>query len=146
MRERGDSGEDQHRAKLRKTAVLLRGLDASVRGALLDGIAEKDPDTRDGIEDLMVTWEDVAVLADRPLQDVLRNVDSRKLALALVEADEATANKIRSNMSERAGAMLDEETSLLSAPKPKEIAEAREGILDALRELNAKGELSFEDQ
>ncbi|HET6427271.1 MAG TPA: FliG C-terminal domain-containing protein [Phycisphaerae bacterium] len=146
LRRRGETGVDEHRAKIRKTAVLLRGLDASVRDALLEGVAEKDPDTRDGIEQLMVIWEDVAVLADRPLQDVLRNIDSRKLALALVDADEVTVAKIRSNMSERATAMLDEETSLLSAPKPNEIAEVREAILEALRELNSKGELTFEEQ
>ena len=149
MRQRGDTGdtgEDDQRAKLRKTAVLLRGLEPSVRDALMEGIAEKDPDTRDGVQDLMVIWEDIAHLADRPLQEFLRNVDSRKMALALVDADEGTVAKIRSNMSERASALLDEEASLLASPKPKEIGEARETMLEALRELNSKGELAFEDE
>jgi flagellar motor switch protein FliG len=146
MGEQGEVVEDDQHTKLRKTAVLLRGMEPSVRDVLLDGIAEKDPDMRDGVESLMVIWEDIATLMDRPLQDVLRNVDSRKLALALVDADETTVAKIRSNMSERASAMLDEEASLLSTPKPKTIAEAREAILDALRELNAKGELAFENE
>lgn len=142
----GDTGEDEQRAKLRKTAVLLRGLEPSIRDALMDGIAEKDPDIRNGVEDLMVIWEDIVHLVDRPLQEVLRNVDSRKMAMALVDADEATIAKIRSNMSERASAMLEEEASLLSSPKPKEIGEAREVMLEALRELNSKGELAFEDE
>ena len=39
--------------------------------------------------------------------------------------------------------MLDEETSLLSSPKAKDIQDSREVILDALRAVNEKGELTF---
>ncbi len=40
--------------------------------------------------------------------------------------------------------MVDEEAALMSSPKKKDIEEAREKITSALRELNSKGELTFE--
>ena len=83
------------------------------------------------------------MVADRALQGILRTIDSRKLALSLVKADAELVKKFRSNMSERAAALLDEETSLMSSPKPQDIQQSREQILDALRAVNEKGELAF---
>ena len=67
----------------------------------------------------------------------------KKLALALNKTNEEIVNKIKSNISERAAATLDEEAALMSAPKKQDIQEAREEIVKALREMNEKGELSF---
>jgi flagellar motor switch protein FliG len=98
------------------------------------------------VQDLMVTWEDIGLIEDRQLQDVLRNVEARGLALALAGSDPETIRKIRSSISERAGAMIDEETSLMKKPKADEVEAARAAILKVLRERNAAGELSFEEK
>ena len=58
-------------------------------------------------------------------------------------APDEIAGKIKGNISERAAAMVDEETSLMSSPKKDDIRQAREKIVTALRELNRKGELAF---
>jgi flagellar motor switch protein FliG len=137
--------DERRTAQLRKVAVLLRGLALDGRNALLSSLEQKDPDACARVKELMVTWDDVAAVADRALQEVLRGIDSRKLALSLVNATDATVQKIRSNMSERASAMLDEEASLLASPKDDEIVEAREGLLKLLREMNESGSLSFEE-
>jgi flagellar motor switch protein FliG len=80
-------------------------------------------------------------VADRSLQEALRSVDSGKLALALHGADEDIVQKIRSNMSERALAMLDEEISLMQEPLEKEVFQAREDVVKPLREANEQGTL-----
>ena len=95
---------------------------------------------------MMVVWEDIPQIVARMLQEVLQSADSRKLALALVDAEQKVAEKIRENISERAKAMLDEETSLLSSPKQDEIQQAREDVLAPLREMNSRGELEFEEE
>lgn len=138
------AAEGIQQAKLRKVAVLLRNLKTELRDSLLSGITEQNSETGELVRSLMVLWEDLVVVADRSLQEGLRTVDSGKLALALCEADAALINKIRANISDRAAALLDEEASLLSSPKPEEIEEARQAVLAGLREMNAKGELEFE--
>jgi flagellar motor switch protein FliG len=128
---------------LRKVAVILRNLGKELRDGLLGAIKEKDASAADKVAELMVTWEDITLVADRSMQQALRGIDAKKLALALNNADAAIKQKIRANISERANAMIDEETSLMSAPKKEDIAAAREEITKIAREMNIKGELMF---
>ena len=140
----GPVSQANREQQLRKVAVLLRGLSTDLRDALVKAIEEQDAETASTVQNLMVTWEDLPTVADRPLQEALRSVDSRVLALALVNAPEEITSKIRANISERAAAMLDEEASLLSSPKPEEIQESRNEVLVALRDMNSRGDLQFE--
>jgi flagellar motor switch protein FliG len=110
---------------------------------MLAEIAKNDEGTASMIRRLMITWEDIPSVADRSIQESLRTVDSGRLALALYGADEDVAQKIRSNISERAKAMLDEEISLMQEPMEKEVLQAREDVIRPLREANEQGTLRF---
>ena len=138
--------DDLRQQQLRKIALVLRSLDPEFRSSMIESIGKQNEQDGQDVQRLMVTWEDLKTVSDRPLQEALRTADARQLATALVEADEATAAKIRQNISERAAAMLDEEASLLSSPKAEDVDQAREKILDTLRELNSKGELTFDEE
>lgn len=131
---------------LRKVAVIVRNLEKEIRDGVLEAIRQKDQEVCDKITNLMIVWEDIPLTGDRSLQQVLRGIDERQLALALHEAPEEIVRKIKANISERAGALVDEETSLMSAPKKEDVRQAREKIVAALRELNQKGELTFEEE
>jgi len=128
---------------LRKVAVILRNLSKEVRDNLLGAIQQKDEQAGEMVTKLMIVWQDIPQVADRSLQEALRGIDSQKLALALHRADEAIVKKIKSNISERAVAALDEEASLMSAPRKEDIEQAKETIVQVLREMNEKGELAF---
>jgi len=131
---------------LRKVAVIVRNLDREVRDGVLEAIQQKDKDACEKVMNLMVVWEDVVQVGDRSLQTALRGIEERQLALALHQAGDELAEKIKSNISERAAAMVDEETSLMSTPKKEEIRQAREKIANVLRDLNRKGELMFMEE
>jgi len=126
---------------LRKLAIVLSGLEKDLRDQLLDEIIKHDEETGKMVKNLMITWEDILSIADRSLQESLRTVESPKLAVALYGADEEIAQKIRSNISERARAILDEETSLMQEPLEKEVLDAREEVVSPLREANEEGKL-----
>jgi len=128
---------------LRKTAVILRNLKTEVRDSLLETIKKKDSQAGESIANLMIIWEDIPIVKDRSMQEVLREIDVQKLALALIKADEVIIEKIKNNISERAVATLEEETSLMSDPKMEDIEDARATIVAALGEVNKKGELNF---
>lgn len=131
---------------LRKVAVIVRNLDKEIRDGVLEAIVQKDQEAADKVATLMVVWEDIALIGDRSLQQALRGMEERQLALALHGAEPQIVNKIRSNISERAAAMVDEEASLMAAPKKEDVRQAREKILGALREMNKKGELTFVEE
>lgn len=131
---------------LRKVAVILRNLGTELRDGLLGAIRGKDDKAGEMVANLMIVWADIPQITDRSLQEALRGVDGNRLALALHKADEMIAEKIKSNISERAAAMVDEEASLMAAPKKKDIEDAREAIVQVLREMNQKGELAFVEE
>ena len=128
---------------LRKLALVLSGLEREVRDEMLEEIGKHDEETSVKVRNLMVTWEDIAAIADRSLQEALRSAEAAKLAVALSGADEEIVQKIRSNISERLKAMLDEETSLMQEPLPQEILAAREEIVEPLRRANEENKLRF---
>jgi flagellar motor switch protein FliG len=130
----------------RKLAVLLRGLAKELRDGLIASIKQNDEDAAKMVTSLMVTWEDIPVIQDRALQEGLRAIESQTLAKGLLNADESIVKKIRANISERAAALLDEETSLLSSPKKEDIQAARDSIVTHLRQMNEEGKLAFAEE
>ena len=139
----GEAVPTRPEQSLRKVAVLLRNLGKEIRDGLLSAIQGKDNQAGEMVANLMIVWEDIPQIADRSLQEALRGIDARKLALALVGADDSVVQRIKSNIFERAAAVLDEEASLASVAAKKDVEEAREGIVQVLREMNEKGELAF---
>jgi flagellar motor switch protein FliG len=130
-------------AHLRRIAILLRRLKKELRDSLVKAVSEKTPELGKAVQDMMIVWEDMSIIPDRPLQEVLRNVDARKLALALYKTDAGTDIKIRASISERARAMIDEELSLMKRPKAEDVEAARDAILHGLRQQNQAGALDF---
>ncbi|HAL44827.1 MAG: hypothetical protein A2Y12_07995 [Planctomycetes bacterium GWF2_42_9] len=139
----GAATEEEGEHPLRKTALVIRNLGKEIRDGLLAAMQEKDAQAAEKINELMVLWQDMLEITDRSMQEALRGVDSQKLALALYKADETIVKKIKANISERAAATIDEEQSLMAAPKKEEIEAARESLVDVWREMNKKGELNF---
>ncbi|HUS71993.1 MAG TPA: FliG C-terminal domain-containing protein [Sedimentisphaerales bacterium] len=153
---------------LRKVAVILRNLGGELRDCLLGAVQRKDDKaglrraqtSASSVESSSrerrstgssrtaptILWEDIPQVADRLLQRALSRVDERKLALALVGADYSLVQKIMSNISERATAIIcglkptlpDEEVSCVSAGGNKDVEEAREEIVHVLREMNER--------
>lgn len=131
---------------LRKVALILRNLEKEQREQVMASVRKKDSDTSDAITDMMVLWEDMNAIHDRSMQEGLRGLDEQALARALHKADEVVAHKIKSNISARAASMVEEEATLMGAPKKSDVAEARTGILNRLRELNRNGDLMWQEQ
>jgi flagellar motor switch protein FliG len=140
----GGAGEPlsaQSEPSLRKLAVVLRNLGKEIRDGLLSAIQGKNRQAGEMVADLMIVWEDIPHIADRSLKEALRRIGVRKLGLALVRADERFFQKMKSNISEPMGVMLEEEAMFMSAYKKKDVEEAREEIVRVLREMNERGEL-----
>jgi len=129
----------------RQVAILVRNLDKEIRDDVLDAIQQKDQDAADKITNLMITWEDLLSVSSRSLQQALRGIDERHLTLAMHEVPEELVRRVKASISERSAIMMDEEKSLLGTPKKEDVRLARQKVLNALRELSRKGELSFEE-
>ncbi len=136
-------GHSRGEQPLRKVAIILRNLGKELRDGLLSAVQEKDRQAGEKVANLMILWEDIPQVTDRSLQEALLRIDPQKLSFALVRANEAIIQKIKSNISERALSALEEETSAMSGPGRKDIEESRDEIIGALRQMNETGELDF---
>jgi flagellar motor switch protein FliG len=135
--------EDTSTANLRQIALVLGGLNKEKRDALLKTIEGKDDEAANRVRALMVTWEDIPKIEDKSLQEILRQIEASVLAKALQGSDAIIAEKINRNISERMKEMIEEEVSLMGTPKKKDILEAREEMVQPLRDANKSGELEF---
>jgi len=120
---------------------ILNRSDRATERLILEGLEDEDSELADEVRQRMFVFEDIAGLDDRSIQLVLRQVDSKELAVALkgVRAEVRTA--ITRNMSERAGANLVEEIALLGAVRLKTVEEAQGAIVRVVRALEESGQL-----
>ncbi len=104
-------------------------------GALLDGLRDRDANLADEVRARMLSFEDVPRLQDRDLQQVLRGIDLATLALALKGAPSEISTAITGNMSERNRESLAEEAAELGRVPKRQVDDARNVVVRAVREL-----------
>ncbi len=123
------------------TVKILNQVDRGTEQAILEILEDENPDLADDIRRKLFTFEDVINLEDRAIQRVLREIDSKKLALALKTANEDLREKIFANMSQRAGEMLREDMEFLGPVRLKDVEEAQQEIVNTVRRLEEDGEI-----
>lgn len=108
---------------------------------ILNGIARHDPNLAVEIKNLMFTFEDLILLDDRSIQRVLKEAETRDLAMALKACSEELKKKILNNMSKRAADMILEELEYMGAVRLREVEEVQQKIVDIVRRLEEEGEI-----
>jgi flagellar motor switch protein FliG len=122
-------------------AAVMNFTAASLEKALLDGVNAKDPTLCEQIKNLMFVFEDIASLDNRALQRLLRDVDSKELALALKVASDELKSKIMAAMSQRAVQALQDEMELMGPSRLKDVEAAQTTIVSIVRRLEEAGEV-----
>ena len=124
-----------------RLAEILNQSDGVSGEMILDGIEEKYPDLAAKVKEKMFVFEDLIQVDDRGMQQVLRKVETKELAIALKGASEDVRSKIYRNMSERAAEMLGEEIDAIGAVRMREVEEAQQTITRIIQDMENKGEI-----
>ncbi len=122
-------------------AGILNSVSRTAEKNILSNLRERDANLATEINDLMFIFEDIVKLSNSVIQRILKEVDSKTLALALKATSSDLREKIFANMSERAAAMLKEELEYLGAVRLKDVENAQKDILDVARRLEEQGEI-----
>ncbi|MDZ4780406.1 MAG: flagellar motor switch protein FliG [Planctomycetia bacterium] len=125
-----------------QVAQVLNVIDRATERALLENLAQEDPELVEEIRRLMFVFEDINKLANKDLQTILKNVETSQWALALKGASEELRTRILGNMSERAAAGLKEEIEFLGAVKRSAVEQMQQQIVDVVRKLQDAGEIT----
>ncbi len=124
-------------------AEMLNVSDRATERALLETLAQDDPELAEEIRRLMFVFEDISKFNDQDIQMVLKNVENSQWATALKGASSELKEKIFGNMSQRAGDMLKEEMEFAGALKLSVVEAMQQEIVDIIRRLEDSGELEL---
>ena len=133
----------EHQDGLERTATVLANLPRTVTKGVLDELDAEHPDEVAKLRAELFTFESLVAADDRGMQELLRQLDSTRIALALQGADEPLRNRFLGNLSERAAGMLEEEMEYVGTPAPADVAAARKEILDLALRMEAEDRLTF---
>ena len=125
-------------------AEILNVTERATERALLENLAQEDPDLVEEIRRLMFVFEDITKLTDKDIQSVLKNVETSQWAMSLKGASDELKEKILGNMSKRAADMLTEEMDYLGAVKLSEVESVQQQLVDIIRKLEDIGEITLQ--
>src|SRR5262249_8810576 len=87
-------------------ADIINNLEPSQEGTIMEQITQTDEALGARIQDLIFVFDNLLEIDDRSMQELLRQVASDKLLLAMKGCEESMKQKIFKNMSQRAAEML----------------------------------------
>jgi flagellar motor switch protein FliG len=122
-------------------ADILNSTGRDTEKEVLEVIESKDESVASQVRKLMFVFDDILLLEDRSVQRVLREVDTKDLAVALKAADDEVKAKIFKNISERAAAMIQEEIDYMGPKRLSEVEAAQMAVIEVIRNLEESGEI-----
>ena len=124
-------------------ANIVNLLEPRIETAVMEEITKADEVLGGKIQDLIFVFDNLVEVDDRGMQEILRQVPSDKLLLALKAADDALKEKVFKNMSQRAAEMMREDLASRGPVKLSEVEGAQKEILTVARKLAEEGTINL---
>ncbi|TVP45372.1 MAG: flagellar motor switch protein FliG [Gemmatimonadales bacterium] len=124
-------------------AGILNELASGLDRDLLDRMAGMDAELSGSIRDLMFVFEDVIRLDEQAMTRLLREVDTREMALALKVVSDPLREKMLAAMTGRARDALLEEMEFLGPVRVRDVEEAQGRVVAIVRQLEDDGEITL---
>lgn len=120
---------------------ILNQVDRTTEKNITESLQEQDYELAEKIKSCMFVFEDIITLDDVAIQRILRDVETKELALALKGASEEVANVIYKNQSKRAAASLKEDIEYLGPVRLTDVEKAQQQIVAIIRRLEDAQEI-----
>ncbi|WP_125152172.1 flagellar motor switch protein FliG [Clostridium rectalis] len=120
---------------------ILNQVDRTTEKNITEALERENPELAEKIKESMFVFEDIITLDDVSIQRVLREVETKELALALKGCSEEVANCIFRNQSKRAAASLKEDMEFLGPVRLMDVEKSQQRIVSIIRRLDEAGEI-----
>ncbi len=124
-------------------ANIINCLEPRIETVMMEEITKADEALAAKIQDLIFVFDNLIDIDDRGMQELLRQVPSDKLLLAMKAADDGLKEKIFKNMSQRAAETLREDLASKGPVKLADVEGAQKEILAAARKLAESGAINL---
>lgn len=120
---------------------ILNQVDRTTEKNITENLERTDPELAEKVKQSMFIFEDIITLDDVSIQRILREVESKDLALALKGCSDDVASAIFRNQSKRAAASLKEDMEFLGPVRLMDVEKAQQKIVSVIRRLDDAGEI-----
>ena len=122
-------------------AEILNLIEASSEKSIMESIETTNPDLAAEIKNLMFVFEDLILLDNRSIQRVLKEVETKDLAIALKAASDEVKGKIFTNVSERVASMIKEEMEYMGPMRLSDVEATQQKVVETIRRLQEEGQI-----
>lgn len=124
---------------------ILALMDDSTKKEVMGHLTAENPEIAEKVESMMFSFAHMSHLGDHTLQSILAEVNAPDLAVALKGMDEEFTNKIKSNLSEAAVKLVEEEQEAgrAATATDAQVTSQRRAIITKLRAMEAEGKIDL---
>ena len=126
---------------IKAVSSILNLVDRSTEKSILGNMEMENPELASNIKNLMFVFEDLLILDDKSIQLILKEVDTKELAVALKATSEELKEKIFKNVSERVIDMIKEEMEYAGPTRLSLVEEAQQRIVEIVRRLEEEQQI-----
>jgi flagellar motor switch protein FliG len=122
---------------------ILRRASGTQQAEVVAAIEETDPSLAAELRTRLFTFEDLAVLTDRDVQQLLKEIDTGRLAVALKGATAELRDKVLRNMSSRAAEAIHEDLAAMGPVRVALVEAAQAELVQMALELAESGRITL---
>ena len=122
---------------------ILRRISPQQQGVVIAEIEKDDTALAGELRGRLFTFNDLVNLADRDLQQLLREIDASRLTVALKGATADVRQKFLQNLSSRAAEMLGDDLAAMGPVKLSSVESAQQEIAKLAQELASQGRITI---
>jgi len=126
-----------------KAAEILNAAGRDASTAVLTGIEQNDMQLATQVRQAMFTFDDLRRVDARGMRDLLREVPTDRLTLALKGAAEEVRAAVFAGLSARAAELISDDLEVLGKVRKAEVDAARSEVLTVALRLEAEGKLDL---
>ena len=124
-------------------AEMLNRTGRTTEKAVLERLDAQDPELAEEVRNEMFVFDDIAKLTDREIQMILREVDTKDLAVALKGGSQEMQDRIFGNVSERVGTMIKEEMEFSGPVRMSDVEDIQLRVVQTVRQLEEAGQVTI---
>ncbi len=122
---------------------ILRRAPGPQQAEVVSAIEESDPTLAAEIRTRLFTFEDLSSLGDRDIQQLLKEVDAGRLAVALKGATPELKDKVLRNMSSRAAEAINEDLAAMGPVRVALVEAAQAEVVQSALSLAESGRITL---
>lgn len=126
-----------------KAAAILNATSKETSKAVLAELEARDAAAAKEVREAMFTFEDLVRLDARAMRELLREVPTERLTLALKDAPDDVVSAIFAGLSKRAAELITDDLQLLGKVRKTDVEAARLEVVQAALRLESEGKIDL---